>query len=521
MASTATLLKKVRKRGPINFEKAMRLTPTDFRVGGSYTKKDLDEFINNYSTNEKTFHDVSHFQATGKNADGRYYIKPQRRVSKSSVTTDNRVFSNPMDVSTRVGHVGPTSSLGGNAGNEASASSARVPVSSPKPTSPVSGGIKQFPQKKVDTYAGVNRNVGGKYEIEPYNREEALSRSSDPEPSIQVTEPPVVKGDSTPATPQNEVKTVNIPELKPTEQAPQSVQVTSKLHEPGTSSPEPPTTPTANSSTAGSAEPSSVIENYKGFSAEEKEELAKALGSDVSKIDQLITNAENKENPTFTTGFTNEVNAIIGRRAGQNVESAASKSAEPPVNAASEPTAAAGSKENPDNDQFGFGDKKYDEARQEAKDAAVNTKAPPGPPPDDYFDAGIGKEKLDELAGDLGRQAKAEKVGKDKQFRFDDTIDRARNFSAQVADLAKQGLSKEDYLKKLDEIYKDYGLQKGVDPLEQFKKRAAEDPTTWDWIRGNKAIEKAGGTLLLGGAVASCFSNKGRMSNSELYGQNF
>jgi hypothetical protein len=42
-----------------------------------------------------------------------------------------------------------------------------------------------------------------------------------------------------------------------------------------------------------------------------------------------------------------------------------------------------------------------------------------------------------------------------------------------------------------------------------------------DWMMGNHVPQYAAGSLMLGGAVAACFSNKGKMSNSELYGQNF
>lgn len=66
-----------------------------------------------------------------------------------------------------------------------------------------------------------------------------------------------------------------------------------------------------------------------------------------------------------------------------------------------------------------------------------------------------------------------------------------------------------------------YGIKADSDPAAHFRQQANSDATTMDWVLGNHVPQYAAGTMLLGGAVASCFSNKGKMSNSELYGDNF
>ncbi len=74
---------------------------------------------------------------------------------------------------------------------------------------------------------------------------------------------------------------------------------------------------------------------------------------------------------------------------------------------------------------------------------------------------------------------------------------------------------------KIAGVRERYGVKANADPMEHFRGQANADATTMDWMMGNHVPQYAAGSLMLGGAVASCFSNKGKMSNSELYGQNF
>ena len=87
-----------------------------------------------------------------------------------------------------------------------------------------------------------------------------------------------------------------------------------------------------------------------------------------------------------------------------------------------------------------------------------------------------------------------------------------------MAEIDKAGGDQEEIAK----VRNKYGMKNETDsPEDHFKARANEDATTMDWMMGNHVPQYAAGSLMLGGAVAACFSNKGKMSNNELYGQNF
>lgn len=119
-------------------------------------------------------------------------------------------------------------------------------------------------------------------------------------------------------------------------------------------------------------------------------------------------------------------------------------------------------------------------------------------PMEDFFD-----EKLS-----------AKDISNADRFKFGRIRDSYHNY---MAEIEEAGGNQEKIAKVRDK----YGMKNATDsPDEHFKAKANEDATTMDWIRGNHVPQYAAGSLMLGGAVAACFSNKGQMSNSELYGQN-
>jgi len=136
------------------------------------------------------------------------------------------------------------------------------------------------------------------------------------------------------------------------------------------------------------------------------------------------------------------------------------------------------------------------------------------------FGGGKGSEEspldsfFDEQIGTKG-------ISNAKKHHLKSTRDKYQEWRAEMDQLNKKGLEGEEYNKELNKINDYYGIKADANPLEHFKSVAGEDPSTWDWVRGNNVIEIGAGGALAAGAIASCFSNKGKMSNSELYGQNF
>lgn len=87
--------------------------------------------------------------------------------------------------------------------------------------------------------------------------------------------------------------------------------------------------------------------------------------------------------------------------------------------------------------------------------------------------------------------------------------------------MAEKGELEAGDVEGLSKLNDKYGIKADSDPAAHFRQQANSDATTMDWVYGNHIPQYAAGTMLLSGAVASCFSNKGKMSNSELYGDNF
>ena len=136
--------------------------------------------------------------------------------------------------------------------------------------------------------------------------------------------------------------------------------------------------------------------------------------------------------------------------------------------------------------------------------------------------SGAGRDTVEER----GRERLSDRdIKNSDKFHVEDRLDIYQGYKARVKELEKQlekqEISKEDFNKKLGELNEQHGIGAGVDPEKFFLDQINGKATTWDWIRGNNVIEIGAGGALAAGAIASCFSNKGKMSNSELYGQNF
>lgn len=136
--------------------------------------------------------------------------------------------------------------------------------------------------------------------------------------------------------------------------------------------------------------------------------------------------------------------------------------------------------------------------------------------------SGAGRDTVEERARE--RLSDRDIKNSDK-FHVEDKLDTYQGYKARAKELEKQlekqEISKEDFNKKLGELNEQHGIGAGVDPEKFFLDQINGKATTWDWVRGNNVIEIGAGGALAAGAIASCFSNKGKMSNSELYGQNF
>ncbi len=129
------------------------------------------------------------------------------------------------------------------------------------------------------------------------------------------------------------------------------------------------------------------------------------------------------------------------------------------------------------------------------------------------FGGGAGEAK-NPMEDFFDEKLSAKDISNADRFKFGRIRDSYHNY---MAEIDQAGGNQE----KIAKVRNKYGMNNATDsPEEHFKAKANEDATTMDWIRGNHVPQYAAGSLMLGGAVAACFSNKGQMSNSELYGQN-
>lgn len=144
-----------------------------------------------------------------------------------------------------------------------------------------------------------------------------------------------------------------------------------------------------------------------------------------------------------------------------------------------------------------------------------NASNPPVPPKSDFSnDSGVGSDK-DPMDTFFKEKLNTKGLSNADKRKLTRVRDNYQNYNAQKAELAI------DDTEGLNKLNNEFGLKHGADPIEHFKSQANGEATTMDWVMGNHVPQYAGGAALIGGAVASCFSNKGKMSNSELYGQNF
>lgn len=119
-------------------------------------------------------------------------------------------------------------------------------------------------------------------------------------------------------------------------------------------------------------------------------------------------------------------------------------------------------------------------------------------PMDDFFEAKLNAKELSNA----------------DRYKLERVRDSYQNY---MAEIKEANGNQEEIVKVRDK----YGIKGQSGPVDHFTAKANEDATTMDWMMGNHVPQYAAGSLMLGGAVAACFSNKGKMSNSELYGQNF
>ena len=119
-------------------------------------------------------------------------------------------------------------------------------------------------------------------------------------------------------------------------------------------------------------------------------------------------------------------------------------------------------------------------------------------PMDDFFEAKLNAKELSNA----------------DRHKLERVRDSYQNYMAEI----KEANGNQEEIAKVRDKY---GIKGQSGPVDHFTAKANEDATTMDWMMGNHVPQYGAGSLMLGGAVAACFSNKGQMSNSELYGQNF
>ena len=155
-------------------------------------------------------------------------------------------------------------------------------------------------------------------------------------------------------------------------------------------------------------------------------------------------------------------------------------------------------------------------AAKEGKQVGETPAAPKSGEPvsqDAGFGGGAGATKgpMDDF---FKAKLNAKELSNADRYKLERVRDDYQNY---MAEIGEANGNQEEIAKVRDK----YGIKGQSGPVDHFTAKANEDATTMDWMMGNHVPQYAAGSLMLGGAVAACFSNKGQMSNSELYGQNF
>ena len=164
------------------------------------------------------------------------------------------------------------------------------------------------------------------------------------------------------------------------------------------------------------------------------------------------------------------------------------------------------------------------QAAEEVQKQAEQTSPAKGAPPaesgqkaagdDGFSNTGAGSDK-DPMEDFFSEKLSQPGLSNADKYHIKSSRDNYRNYKALEGELEEGDV---DGLAKLN---KEYGIGKGIDPAEHFKQQANGEATTMDWIMGNHVPEIGLGTAMAGGAISACFSNKGKMSNSQLYGESF
>ena len=131
-----------------------------------------------------------------------------------------------------------------------------------------------------------------------------------------------------------------------------------------------------------------------------------------------------------------------------------------------------------------------------------------------FSNTGAGSEK-DPMEDFFSEKLNQDGLSNADKYHIKSSRDNYRNYKALEGELEEGDV---DGRAKLN---KEFGIGKGVDSDEYFKQQANGEATTMDWIMGNHVPEIGLGTAMAGGAISACFSNKGKMSNSQLYGESF
>ena len=373
------------------------------------------------------------------------------------------------------------------------------------------GGIKQFPQKDIQIYAGVNKNAGGQNSFTPYNPQTAQLKAR-----LQQTEGSHLqesRGYRAASKAWDYADAADAEGHTASTWLPDNGNTYGKTRQRDLQA----------RATFADEDKLAEMDQLREENARrrlERAEDAKRRHAETPSSDKSVR--INRENE-LASAFKSD-DDIIHRNDYENygdrlVKKTPEPTATPPFSVMDSPNAkdkipgfskVGAGKDTPPAPATGTGNKK---AAEEVKTQAESTDPTPSSenkPPESDFNGGAGDDMDSFFKGKL----EAKGISNADKYHVNRIQDEYKNYRAQIKNAGEDA-------DKIAEVNKSFGIKEGANASEHFKGRANENASTMDWVMGNNVPGYAAGTALLGGAVASCFSNKGKMSNSELYGQNF
>ena len=124
------------------------------------------------------------------------------------------------------------------------------------------------------------------------------------------------------------------------------------------------------------------------------------------------------------------------------------------------------------------------------------------------------EESLESIMNDFKERSSMKQYKAPQQYHYGETVNNIQNYMNEIN--AANGNAKE-----IEAINQKYNIGKDTTAAKHFKNIGDGKLNAEDYIWGYKMPQYAVGGAVAWGAISNVFSNKGRQSNSELYGSPF